>query len=97
MVNDDILVEVYKIILDRKLNPKPDSYVSSLLNKGQDKILEKIIEEAGEAIIDSKNGIKERIVEEIADLWFHTLILLSYHNLSPQDVYEELKRRRKSH
>lgn len=88
-----ILNKVYDVILDRKDNPAESSYVSTLYSSGVDKILSKITEEAGELIISSKNNDREEIIYEAADLWFHTLVLLGYHGLTPQDVYKELEKR----
>jgi len=87
------LDEVYEVILDRKQNPKDGSYVSGLFEKGLDKILKKIGEEAGETIIGAKNEDKKEIIYETADLWFHSLIVLSYFGITPNDIYEELGRR----
>lgn len=87
------LDEVYEVILDRKLNPKDGSYVSGLFEKGLDKILKKIGEEAGETIIGAKNEDKKEIIYETADLWFHSMIVLSYFEITPNDIYEELGRR----
>jgi phosphoribosyl-ATP pyrophosphohydrolase/phosphoribosyl-AMP cyclohydrolase len=87
------LDEVYEVILDRKLNPKDGSYVSGLFEKGLDKILKKIGEEAGETIIGAKNGDKKEIIYETADLWFHSMIVLSYFGITPNDIYDELGRR----
>jgi phosphoribosyl-ATP pyrophosphohydrolase/phosphoribosyl-AMP cyclohydrolase len=91
----EILSEVYRIIQDRKGNPKEGSYVSSLFKEGKDKILKKIIEESCEVILDSKNDNKDSLIKEVADLWFHTLVMLGYHDIPPQKVYQELKNRRK--
>lgn len=88
-----ILKEVYDIIIERRDNPTESSYVSSLYSSGVDKILKKISEEAGELIISSKNNNRDEIIYEAADLWFHTLVLLGYHGLTPQDVYKELEGR----
>jgi phosphoribosyl-AMP cyclohydrolase / phosphoribosyl-ATP pyrophosphohydrolase len=87
------LQDVYEVIDDRKRNPKEGSYVSSLFEKGLDKILKKIGEEAGEVIIASKNDDKKEIIYETADLWFHSLIALSYAGISPEDIFQELGRR----
>lgn len=87
------LDEVYEVILDRKENPKDGSYVSGLFEKGLDKILKKIGEEAGETIIGAKNQDKKEVVYETADLWFHSMITLAYFGLTPDDIYEELGRR----
>lgn len=88
-----ILDQVYDVILDRKRFPKKKSYVSSLLRSGQDGILKKIGEESGELIIGSKNNRRSEIIWEAADLWFHTLVLLGYHNIAPSDIYRELQKR----
>lgn len=88
-----IFDRIYRVILDRKAHPKEDSYVSSLLKMGKDRILKKIGEEAGELIIGSKNDQKAEIISEMADLWFHTLVLLGYHRITPQEIYQELDKR----
>lgn len=88
-----IIDNLYEVILDRKRNMREGSYVSSLFKNGRDKILKKISEEASEVVIGSKNEKKEEIVWEIADLWFHTLVLLGYHDITPEDIYRELQKR----
>ncbi|MFA5929244.1 MAG: phosphoribosyl-ATP diphosphatase [Candidatus Margulisiibacteriota bacterium] len=93
-MNNDILNEVYATILDRQKNPKEGSYVCYLMEKGIDKTLKKVGEEAAEVIIAAKNN-KEELVYEVADLWFHTLILLAQSGLKPEDIYAELARRKK--
>ena len=89
----NVIDKIYEIILDRKRNLRESSYVSSLFKSGRDKILKKIGEEASEVVIGSKNDKKEEIIYEIADLWFHTLVLLGYHDISPEDIYKELQKR----
>ena len=69
------------------------SYVAKLLAKGQDSVLKKVGEEATELVMASKDGQNERVVAEMADLWFHCLVLLTYHGLRPEDVLGELDRR----
>jgi phosphoribosyl-ATP pyrophosphohydrolase/phosphoribosyl-AMP cyclohydrolase len=88
-----IIDNVYEVIQDRKRNMREDSYVSSLFKSGKDKILKKISEEASEVVIGSKNDKREEIIWEVADLWFHSLVLLGYHDISPQDIYNELQKR----
>jgi phosphoribosyl-ATP pyrophosphohydrolase/phosphoribosyl-AMP cyclohydrolase len=88
-----IVQQVFEVIRDRKANPAPDSYVSGLFGKGHDQILKKIGEEAAEVIVASKNGTAAEVVHELADLWFHTLVLLGHHDLSPRDVARELRSR----
>lgn len=89
----NILNAVYEIVQKRKNNPTENSYVASLFAKGLDKILGKIGEEATEVAVSGKGGQKEEIIYEVADLWFHTIVLLGYYNLPPERVFEELKRR----
>jgi phosphoribosyl-ATP pyrophosphohydrolase len=90
---NDILDAVYQVIQDRKLNPSEKSYVASLYAKGLDKILGKIGEEATEVAVAGKGGKVDEVVSEVADLWFHTLVLLSYYDLPPEKIYAELERR----
>jgi phosphoribosyl-ATP pyrophosphohydrolase len=89
----DILDAVYQVVQDRKQNPSEKSYVASLYAKGLDKILGKIGEEATEVAVAGKGGEVDEVVSEVADLWFHTLVLLSYYDLPPEKVYAELERR----
>ena len=88
-----ILDDIYQIILERKKNPSTDSYVSSLLSKGKDEILKKIGEESIEVIIASKTEDKNQIIDEMADLWFHCLVLLAEEGLSHEEVFKELENR----
>jgi phosphoribosyl-ATP pyrophosphohydrolase/phosphoribosyl-AMP cyclohydrolase len=89
----DILDAVYHVIQERRQNPTEKSYVASLYAKGLDKILGKIGEEATEAAVAGKGGKTDEVVYEVADLFFHTLILLGYYDLPPERVYAELRRR----
>ena len=88
-----ILDAVYQVILDRKANPSDSSYTASLMQKGLDKILKKLGEEATEVVIAGKGGIREEIVYETADLFFHTLVLLGYQDIPLGAVFDELRRR----
>jgi len=90
-----ILHELYGVINDRKANPKEGSYTTYLFDKGQDKILKKVGEEATETVIASKNLSKEELLYEMADLWYHCLVLLSFHDVSPSELLAELQKRRK--
>ncbi len=67
--------------------------MASLFAKGEDAILKKVAEEAAETVLAAKGGDKLHIVREIADLWFHSLVLLAWHGLAPEDVLAELRRR----
>lgn len=89
-----ILNDLYQVISDRKLNPKEGSYTNYLFKHGQDKILKKIGEEAAETIIASKNMSREEILYEMGDLWYHCLVLLAFHNISPGELLDELQNRR---
>jgi len=89
---NDILKELAQILEARKDESPETSYVASLYAK-PDKMLEKIGEEATETIIAAKNGDREQIIHETADLWFHTMVMLAEKNLSPDDVLNELARR----
>ena len=75
--------------------PTIQPHLDALLNalKGEDKILKKVIEEAGETLMASKDGGGEHLVYEVADLWFHTMVLLAHHGLRAEDVVNELARR----
>lgn len=88
-----ILDAVYQVVQERKNNPTEKSYVASLYAKGLDKILGKIGEEATEVAVAGKGGELDEVVSEVADLWFHTLILLGYYDLPPEKIYAELERR----
>ena len=92
-MHDDIIQSVYKVILERKANPSENSYTASLMAKGIDKILKKVGEEAAELIIAGKGGERQEIVHETADLIFHTLVLLGFHDIEPEEIYAELRRR----
>ncbi len=90
---DTVLAEIADIMEVRRQAAPESSYVSQLLHDGEDKILKKVIEEAGEVLMASKDGNRLHIIKEIADLWFHTMVLLAHHGLRPEDVLMELKRR----
>ena len=91
--SNDILNQLYEIVLQRKQAEAGSSYVASLYAKGLDKVLGKIGEEATEVAIAGKGGIEKEIVSEVADLWFHTIVLLGYYDLPPEQIFTELQRR----
>ena len=92
-MGDDVLSRLAEV-LDARKGAKPDtSYVAGLYHAGLDKILKKVGEEAIETVIAAKNGDKNGIVHETADLWFHTLVMLSFCNVHPQAVLDELDSR----
>ncbi|WP_292993707.1 phosphoribosyl-ATP diphosphatase [Nitrosomonas sp.] len=88
-----ILRRLAETIESRKSADANSSYVAKLLHGGQDKILKKIAEESAETLMASKDGNAEQVIYETADLWFHCLVLLAYHGLTPDDVLKELERR----
>jgi phosphoribosyl-ATP pyrophosphohydrolase len=88
-----MLEQLFQIIEDRKANPRPGSYTASLLSAGQDEILKKVGEEAMEVILAAKGQGNQRLIEEVADLFYHTLVLLAAHDLSLSDVEVELSER----
>lgn len=90
---NDILEQLTEVLEQRKTASSDSSYVASLYGKGLDAILKKIGEEATETVIAAKNSDADKIVYETADLWFHTLIMLSHQGLTANDVLDELARR----
>lgn len=93
MINDTVLTQLAEVLESRKQAEPDSSYVAKLYAKGLDAILKKIGEEATETVMAAKDGEKDKIVYEVADLWFHTLVLLAQQNLHPDDVLNELARR----
>ena len=90
-----VLNDLYNVIQERQLNPVEGSYTNYLFEKGQDKILKKVGEEAVETVIASKNNKSEEVLYEMGDLWYHCLVLLAYHKLTPNQLLDELMSRRK--
>jgi len=93
MVDLSVLIRLARIIDSRKSADPASSYVAQLLAKGNDAILKKIGEEAAETLLAGKEGDKLHIVRETADLWFHTLVMLSFHGLGPEDVVAECQQK----
>jgi phosphoribosyl-ATP pyrophosphohydrolase len=91
----DTLNSVYATIQDRQKNPKAGSYTNSLFKAGVDEITKKVGEEAIEVIIAAHSQGNERLVSEIADLVYHTLVLMVHAGVAPQDIAAELERRHK--
>lgn len=92
-MNHSVLTEIQNVIDSRKGQNPEESYVAQLLHKGGDKILKKVIEEAGEVLMASKDGGGEHLIYESADLLFHNMVLLAHHGLRIEDVIAELARR----
>ena len=93
MTGNDTLDRLAAVIESRHGADPDRSYVARLFAKGTDAILKKIGEEATEVVMAAKDGDRQRIVGETADLWFHTLVALSHFGLGPAAVRAELERR----
>ena len=91
--SDDTLARLAGVIEQRRAADPAKSYVARLIAKGPDAVLKKIGEEATEVVMACKDGAPEKIVGEVADLWFHTMIALAQKGLSPADVLAVLERR----
>ena len=90
-----VIKSLFDTILDRQANPRPGSYTVKLLDAGEDEILKKVGEEAMEVILAAKGQGDERLVSEIADLFYHLLVLLATRGITPADVEAELIQRRR--
>jgi phosphoribosyl-ATP pyrophosphohydrolase len=93
MERQPILERLADTLESRRQADPGSSYVASLFHKGEDAILKKLAEESAETLMASKDGDKLHIVKEMADLWFHGMVLLAFHGLRPGDVLDELARR----
>jgi len=91
-----ILADLFDVIQDRKVNPKEGSYTCRLFAAGENEILKKMGEEVVETIVAAKGEGDERLAYEVADLLYHTLVLLAYRDIELADVEDELTRRFKS-
>lgn len=89
----EMLDYLFGVIKDRQENPQEGSYTNKLFAAGEDTIVQKVGEEAVEVVIAAKGQGTERLISEIADLAYHTLVLMAYAGLTPDDVSAELKRR----
>jgi phosphoribosyl-ATP pyrophosphohydrolase len=92
-MTQDVLQRLTEALEARKHASPDASYVAKLYARGLDAILKKVGEEATETVMAAKDGQPEKIIHEVADLWFHTLVLLAHQGLSAQDVLSELARR----
>ena len=90
-----MLEELFATILDRKNNPKPGSYTNSLFDAGLPRIAQKVGEEGTEVVVAALAQEDARLVEEIADLTYHTLVLMAARGITPTDIKAELKKRHK--
>ena len=91
---ETVLPGLYRVIQGRRQNPKEGSYTTNLFTKGQDRILKKVGEEAAETIIASKNQSPGEVIYEMADLWYHCLVLLAWHGIDLDRLLAELEQRR---
>lgn len=90
---NDVLERLAEVLESRKGADPDSSYVAKLYAKGLDAILKKVGEEATETVMAAKDGVPDKLVYEVADLWFHTLVLLAQQGLGPRQVLDELDRR----
>lgn len=94
-MSTEILDEVFEVIKDRKENPREDSYVSTLLEQGEEDVLGKVREESLELLQAVDDGVEGEIIHESADVIFHVMVLLVSQGIEFDEVMEELRRRRK--
>lgn len=92
-LSQDVLARLAEVVAQRRGGDPDKSYVARLFGKGTDAILKKIGEEATETVMAAKDGDRQKLVYEVADLWFHCLIALEAFDLKPADVLAELQRR----
>ena len=90
-----ILDELFGVIRDRQREQPDDSYTASLLREGTARIAQKVIEEAGETAIAAVQGDNDNLPKEVADLLYHSMVLLAAAGVSPKAVWEELRNRRR--
>jgi phosphoribosyl-ATP pyrophosphohydrolase len=92
-MSNDILDRLALTLEARKQADPQSSYVAKLYAKGLDAILKKVAEEAAETIMAAKDGVREKVIYETADLWFHSLVLLAQQGIHPDEILNELARR----
>lgn len=92
-MSTELLARLADVIESRRGADPDKSYVARLFHKGTDAILKKVGEEATETVMAAKDGDAQKIVYEVADLWFHSLVALAHFNLRPEQVLAELARR----
>lgn len=90
----DVIADLYNTLLQRRGASPDSSYTAKLYHAGRDAILKKVGEEAAETLIAAKNGARGALVHELADLWFHTLVLMASEGVPLADLTDELARRR---
>ncbi len=87
------ITDLFEIIQDRKIHPRETSYTSALYAAGVPRMAQKVGEEATETVVAALSENKQRLIEEIADLTYHVLVLMAAQDITPQDVLSELERR----
>jgi phosphoribosyl-ATP pyrophosphohydrolase/phosphoribosyl-ATP pyrophosphohydrolase/phosphoribosyl-AMP cyclohydrolase len=87
------LNELENLLAERKETQPENSYTASLFRDGQDRILKKVVEEAGETVLAAKNKDRREIIHETADLLFHTIVMLVNEGVSLEEIVEELETR----
>ena len=92
-MNDQVLADLYQVVLDRKEHPMEGSYTCCLFEKGLDKILKKVGEESAETIIAAKNDVPQDTVGEICDLIYHLMVMMAEKEIPLEDVLAELQKR----
>ena len=92
-MNDQVLADLYQVVLDRKEHPMEGSYTCYLFEKGLDKILKKVGEESAETIIAAKNDVPQDTVGEICDLIYHLMVMMAEKEIPLEDVLAELQKR----
>lgn len=90
----DTLSQVFAVVKARQADPRPDSYTSSLLAKGENAILKKLGEETAEVVMAAKDQDRAALAREVADLWYHCLVALAHYQVDVRDVYRQLQARR---
>lgn len=93
VANNDILAELANVLVNRRQADPAESYVAGLYAEGLEAILAKVEEESAEVLDAARTGDDAHLVHEVADLWFHSLVMLIHRDLAPQQVLEELQRR----
>lgn len=93
-MNENVMQALYEIVQERKASPMEGSYTNYLFDKGLDKILKKVGEEATEVIIAAKNDDNNEVVTEICDLFYHIMVLMADKGITLETVEEELEKRR---
>ena len=86
--------ELFSVIQDRKNSPISESYTNKLLDQGVERVAQKVVEEAGEVAIAGVTHKKSELASEMADLIYHTLVLMASNNINPEDVWSVLRDRR---